>query len=38
MHVGRPVGLLKRVITVDVCLLFRCMKGDGLAYSVPEKQ
>ena len=38
MHVGRPVGLLTPVVTVDVCLLFRCMKGDGLTYSVPEKQ
>ena len=35
---GRPVGLLTRVITEDVCLLFRCMKGGGLTYSVPEKQ
>ena len=40
MHVGGPVGLLKWVVTVDVCSLFRCMKGDGLIYSVPvpEKQ
>ena len=38
MHMGGPVGLLTRVVTVDVCLLFRCMKGDGLTYSVPEKQ
>ena len=38
MHVGRPVGLLTRVVTEDVCLLFRYMKGDGLTFSVPERQ
>ena len=32
------MGLLTRVVTENVCSLFRCMKGDGLTFSVPEKQ